>query len=60
MQHHPDGQKGITYASKAISPIEQRYSQTEHKALAVVWACENVHIYTFGAPVTVVTDRPWD
>ena len=56
-QKHPDGQKVITYASKALSPVEQRYSQTEQEALAVVWACEHFHVYIFGAPVTVVTDH---
>ena len=43
-QKHPDGQKVITYASKALSPVEQRYSQTEREALAVVWACEHFHV----------------
>ena len=33
-QKHPDGQKLITYASKALSPVEQCYSQTEREALA--------------------------
>ena len=47
----------ITYASKALSPVEQRYSQTEREALAVVWACEHSYVYIFGAPVTVVTDH---
>ena len=54
---HPDGQKVITYASKALSPVEQRYSQTEREALAVVWACEHFHVYILGVPVTVVTDH---
>ena len=44
MQKHPDGQKVITYASKALSPVEQRYSQTEREALAVVW---RLNIFTF-------------
>lgn len=29
----------ISYASRAVSPIEQKYSQTEHEALATVWGC---------------------
>ena len=55
-QKHPDGQKVIMSASKALSLIE-RYSQTERKSLAVVWVCEHFHVYIFGAPVTVVTDH---
>ena len=47
----------IRYASKALSPVEQRYSQTEREALAIVWPCEHFHVYIFGAPVTVVTDH---
>ena len=47
----------ITYASKVLSPVEQRYSQTEHEALAVVWACEHFQVYIFGAPVTMVTNH---
>ena len=42
----------ITFASKALSPVEQHYSQTERKTL--VWACEHFHLYIFGAPVTLV------
>ena len=57
MQKHPDGQKVITYASKTLSPVEQRYSQTEREALEVVWACEHFHVYIFGAPLTMVTDH---
>ena len=56
-QKHPDGQKVITYVSKALSSVEQRYSQTEGEALAVVWACEHFHVFISGAPVTVVTDH---
>ena len=36
----------ISYASRALTPVEQRYSQTEREALAVVWACEHF-TYTF-------------
>ena len=47
----------ITYASKALSPVEQGYSQTDREALTVVWACEHFHVYILGVPVTVVTDH---
>ena len=48
----------ITYASKALSPVEQCFSQTEHEALAVVRACEHFNVYIFGVPETVVI--PYD
>lgn len=47
----------IAYASRALTDVEQRYSQTEREALAVVWACEHFHIYVSGAPFTVITDH---
>ena len=50
-------QKIISYASKALNDVEQRYSQTEREALAIVWACEHYHLYVFGGEVTVVTDH---
>ena len=56
-QRHQEGYKTITFASKALSPVEQRYSQLEREALAVVWGCEHFHLYVFGAPVEVVTDH---
>ena len=45
------------FASRALSAVEQRYSQTEREALAITWACEHFHIYIFGAPFTVFTDH---
>ena len=47
----------VQFASRALSAVEQRYSQTERKALAITWACEHFHIYIFGAPFTVFTDH---
>jgi len=47
----------VQYASRALTPVEQRYSQTEREALAVVWACEHLHLYVMGSPVTIYTDH---
>jgi hypothetical protein len=38
----------ICYASRSLSDIERRYSQTEKEALGLVWACERFHVYLFG------------
>ena len=35
----------ISYASKAVTPVETRYSQIEREALVVVWACTKFHLY---------------
>ena len=47
----------VAYASKSLTAVEQRYSQTEREALAVVWGCEYYHLYIYGKPVTVNTDH---
>ncbi len=49
----------VIYASRALTNVEMRYSQTEREALAVVWAsCEHFNIFIQGAPrFTVVSDH---
>ena len=48
----------IAYASRALTDVESRYSQTEREALAIVWACEHFDIFIRGATnVNVITDH---
>ena len=47
----------VSYASRAVTAVEQRYSQTEREALAVIWAGEHFHVYIFGKPITIYTDH---
>ena len=49
--------KTIAYASRALTDVERRYSQTEREALAIVWGIEYSHIYLFGSKFTLVTDH---
>lgn len=49
--------KIIQYASKALSDVEKRYSQTEKEALAIVWGCEHFHLYLCGSPFVLHTDH---
>jgi hypothetical protein len=43
----PTNRKIILYASRALSSVEQKYSQVE-LLLAVVWACERLKFYMIG------------
>lgn len=40
-----------------MSETEQRYSQIEKEALAIVWACEKFSDYIVGKPVQLETDH---
>ena len=47
----------ISYASRTLSKIERKYSQTEKEALGIVWACERFHMYLFGQEFELLTDH---
>ena len=49
--------KPIAYTSRAMTQTEQRYAQMEKKMLAIVFALERFHQYTFGRPVHVYSDH---
>ena len=51
------GGKVVCYASRALTEVEKRYSQTDREMLAVVYGVEHFHIYVHGAPFTVSTDH---
>ncbi len=47
----------VCYVSGSLTECEQRYSQTEREALALVWACERLHPYVYGRKFDLVTDH---
>ena len=56
---HTEGQddhKIVAFVSRSLSPVEQRYSQTEKEVLAIVWAVERLHMYLYGGHFTLLTD----
>lgn len=57
-QEQSDGNfKPVAYASKTLSPVERRYSQTEREALSVYWAIKRFNMYLYGMSFTVYTDH---
>ena len=56
-QLHGSEWRVIRYAWRRLSDVEQRYSQTEKEALALVWACERFNMYVFGREFERETDH---
>ena len=49
--------KPVRFLSKALTPAEVNYSNIERELLAVLFACEKLHRYTFGRKITAHTDH---
>ena len=47
----------IAYGSKTLTSAETRYANIEHELLGVVGGLEKFNYFTFGRPVTVLTDH---
>ena len=47
----------ISCASRSLTEVERRYSQTKKEALALVWACERFHLFLYGINFDLVTDH---
>ena len=47
----------ISYASRSLTDVERRYSQTEKEALALVWVCERFSMYLSGQSFELETDH---
>ena len=49
--------KITAYASRSLTDVEFRYSQTEKEGIAIVWSIEHVHLYLYGHKFTLVSDH---
>uniref|UniRef100_A0A3P8NB56 ribonuclease H n=1 Tax=Astatotilapia calliptera TaxID=8154 RepID=A0A3P8NB56_ASTCA len=52
-----DATKPVAFASRALTPTEQRYAQIEKEALAITWACERFSDFLIGIEFHVETDH---
>lgn len=57
LQRHGDDWRPVTYASRALTPSEERYAHIEKETLAIVFACEKFHQFVYGRKITVETDH---
>ncbi|CAC5373013.1 unnamed protein product [Mytilus coruscus] len=49
--------KPIAYASRALTPTQQRYAQIAKETLAIVFGCQKFHHYVYGRQVDVESDH---
>ena len=47
----------VAMASRSLSPVEQRYSQTEREALAIAWGITHFRLYLYANKFKVLTDH---
>ena len=56
-QQHGETWRVVSYASRSLTDVERRYSQTEKEALALVWVCERFNMYVAGLSFELETDH---
>ncbi|XP_037567177.1 uncharacterized protein K02A2.6-like [Dermacentor silvarum] len=57
LQTNDGKRQPVAYASRAMTPTEQKYAQVEKEALAITWACERFRMYVLGLQFSIETDH---
>ena len=58
MQKQDDHQcKSVVYASRSLTPTEEKYAQIDKEALGMTWACERFSEYLVNMHFRVETDH---
>ena len=57
LQQHDNIWKPVAYASRSLTPVEQRYGQIEKECLAITWSCEKFQDFLIGLKFHVETDH---
>lgn len=47
----------VSFASRALTEVEQRYSQIEKEMLAISWGMQHFHTFLYGTEFTLHTDQ---
>ena len=50
-------ERPIAYASRALNPTQQKYSQIEKETLAMVFGCEKYHHFVYGRDFEIESDH---
>ena len=56
-QQHEDLWLPVTYVSRAITETQRKYAPIEREALAIQFSCDCFHLYIYGRPVQLETNR---
>ena len=54
---HATQYKILSYASRSLTPVEQRYTQTDKEGLTLVWGIEKFRLFLLGSDFDVITDH---
>ncbi|KAK8767070.1 hypothetical protein V5799_006149 [Amblyomma americanum] len=57
LQCHGGHWRPVAYASRVLTPPEQRYAQIEKETLGILFGCEKFHQFVYGQTVIIETDH---